>query len=175
MSFNGNYTRHSKFKATPNALDRECVGFYSSNCSFTGSIQPKYQWSLRNTFTIEDIDLSVLWRHIDKVSQEPDDITSPTGNGPAFQGTLPATGGGALSGKTVDFQHLPSADYFDLTMRFNVSDNFTFTFAVQNLLDKQPPLTGTGVGGSAFNSGNVYPSTYDALGRRYAVSARVRF
>ena len=175
VSFNGNYTRHSKFKATPTALDRECVGFYSSNCSFTGSIQPKYQWSLRNTFTIEDIDLSVLWRHIDKASQEPDDITSPTGNGPAFQGTLPATGGGALSGKTVDFQHLPSADYFDLTMRFNVSDNFTFTFAVQNLLDKQPPLTGTGVGGSTFNSGNVYPSTYDALGRRYAVSARVRF
>jgi len=60
-------------------------------------------------------------------------------------------------------------------MRFNVSDNFTFTFAVQNLLDKLPPLVGTGVSGSTFNGGNTYPSTYDTLGRRYAVSAKVQF
>ena len=46
---------------------------------------------------------------------------------------------------------------------------------VQNLLNKQPPIVGTGIGSTAFNSGNTYPSTYDALGRRYAVSARLRF
>ena len=175
-SFNGNYTRHSKFQATPSSINRECVGFYSSNCSFTGSLQPKYQWSLRNTFSIEDIDISVLWRHINKLQQEPLDITDPNGGGPAFQGTLPTTGGNAfLRGRTVDFQHIPSFDYFDLTLRFNVSENFTFTATALNLLNKQPPLVGTDISGSTFNGGNTYPSTYDTLGRRYAVSARVRF
>lgn len=174
VNFTGNYTFHSKFKATPTSLNRECVGYYSSNCSFTGSIQPEYQWSLRNTFSIEDIDLSLLWRHISSAEQEPDDIAN--GNGPTFVGTLPATGGNAfLRGRDVNFQKIKSYDYFDLTARFNVSDNFTFTFAVQNLLDKGPPLTGTGVSGSTFNGGNTYPSSYDTLGRRYAVGARVRF
>jgi iron complex outermembrane recepter protein len=69
VNFSGNYTFNSKFNSNVNdplALNRECVGFYSSNCSFTGSLQPKFQWSLRNTFSIDDIDLSLLWRHIDK-------------------------------------------------------------------------------------------------------------
>ncbi|MGQ2929745.1 MAG: TonB-dependent receptor domain-containing protein, partial [Sphingopyxis sp.] len=45
-SFVGNWTRHSKFKANaadPDSLNRECVGYYSVNCSFTGSIQPELQ------------------------------------------------------------------------------------------------------------------------------------
>ena len=173
MNFVGNYTLNSKFKATPNGLDRECTGFYSVNCSFTGSIQPKFQWSLRNTFTIDDIDLSILWRHIDKMVQEPDDIIN--GSGPAFAGTLPATGGGALSGRTVNFGKIPAYDFFDATLRFNVSENFTFTLTVQNLLDKQPPIIGSSIGATTYNSGNTYPSTYDTLGRRYGAAVRLRF
>ena len=173
MNFVGNYTLNSKFKATPNGLNRECTGFYSVNCSFTGSIQPKFQWSLRNTFTIDDIDLSILWRHIDKMVQEPDDIIN--GGGAAFSGTLPATGGGALSGRTVNFGKIPAYDFFDATARFNVSENITFTVTVQNLLDKQPPIIGSSIGATSFDSGNTYPSTYDALGRRYAAAVRLRF
>ena len=173
INFVGNYTSHSKFQATPGALDRECVGYYSVNCSFTGSLQPKFQLSLRNTFTIGDVDLSFLWRHIDSMRQEPEDILN--GNGPAFQGTLPATGGGALSGRTVDFQKIPSANYFDFTARFNVGDNMTFTALVQNFTNRKPPLVGNSVGSTAFVSGNTYPSTYDALGRRYGVAVKLRF
>ena len=175
INFVGNYTRHSKYMATPTGVDRECVGYYSVNCSFTGSLQPKYQFSLRNTFTFGPVDFSVLWRHIDKMVQEPLDITDPNGSGPAFAGTLPATGGGALSGRTVDFGKIPSANYFDATARFNVGDVMTFTFVVQNLTNRKPPLIGSSIGNTAFDSGNTYPSTYDALGRRYGVSAKLRF
>ena len=174
INFTGNYTFNSKFKATPTSLNRECVGFYSSNCSFTGSLQPKYQLSLRNTFTVDNVDLSFLWRHIDGFRQEPDDIAN--GNGPTFAGTLPATGGNAfLNGRDVNFQRIKSYNIFDATMRFNVNENITFTLSAQNLLDKNPPLVGTGVSGSTFNGGNTYPSTYDSVGRRYAVGARLRF
>ena len=175
INFVGNYTRHSKYMATPTGVDRECVGYYSVNCSFTGSLQPKYQFSLRNTFTFGPVDFSVLWRYIDKMVQEPLDITDPNGSGAAFAGTLPATGGGALSGRTVNFGKIPAASYFDATLRFNVGDNMTFTAVVQNLTNRKPPLIGSSIGNTAFDSGNTYPSTYDALGRRYGVAVKLRF
>jgi iron complex outermembrane recepter protein len=160
-----NYTISQKFQATPTAVDRECVGLYSADCGFTGSIQPKYQWSWRNTVSVSNVDVSLLWRHIAGVKYE--------GTG-AYVGTLPA-GFGSRSGTQVDFNSIPAYDWFDLSARFNVNENFTLTVTVQNLLDKQPPIVGSSIGTTSFNSGNTYPSTYDALGRRFAVSARVRF
>ena len=166
-----NYTVSQKFQATPSAVDRECVGYYSANCAFTGSMQPKFSWSWRNTLSVGDMDISFLWRHISKMQQEPLDIVA---SGPAFTGTLPA-GFGSRSGSTVDFGKISAYDWFDLTLRFNVTDNFTMTATVQNLFDRQPPIVGSSIGSTSFNSGNTYPSTYDALGRRFAVSARLRF
>ena len=37
------------------------------------------------------------------------------------------------------------------------------------------PELGSTIGSTSFNSGNTYPSTYDTLGRRFAVSARMKF
>jgi outer membrane receptor protein involved in Fe transport len=164
-----NYTDHSRFQATPTALNRNCVGFFSPNCSFTGSLQPKFQWSWRNTFSVDNIDISLLWRHIDGFKQEPDDILN--GRGVGFVGDV-VTPAGTFA---VNAQSIPAADYFDLTLRFNVNDNLTFTGSVQNLLDKKPPIVGASIGSTAYNSGNTYPSTYDALGRRFALTARVKF
>jgi outer membrane receptor protein involved in Fe transport len=168
-----NYTHSSKFQATPSALDRECVGFYSANCSFTGSLQPKFQWSWRNTLTVDDVDVSFLWRHISGMQQEPDDIVNGAGL-PAYSGTFPV-GFGYREGEAVDFGKIPAYDWFDLTVRFNVTDNFSMSASVQNLLDKDPPVVGSSIGSTTYNSGNTYPSTYDALGRRFAVGARMKF
>ncbi len=181
LTFTGNYTHDSKFNANvfvPTSVNRECTGYYSANC---GSIQPKFQWSQRTTLSFKQIDVSLLWRHIDKVQQEPLDIAS--GNGGAFQGVLNSgsslaaatAAGNSTVGQTVDFQHIKAYDYFDLSTRVGVNDNLSLTVTVENLLNKQPPLVGTGVGTTAFNSGNTYPSTYDSLGRRFAVQARLKF
>ena len=166
-----NYTASQKFQATPSSENRECVGYYSANCGFTGSLQPEFSWSWRNTLSVDKIDVSLLWRHLSSMQQEPADVIS---SGPAFVGTLPA-GFGSRSGQQVDFGKTDAADYFDLTLRFNVSDNFTFTGTVQNLLDRQPPIFGSSIGSTSFNSGNTFPSTYDALGRRFAISGRIKF
>lgn len=163
LSFNGNWTNTSKFQATPTSLNRECTSYYSVNC---GSLQPEFTWNQRTTLTVGPVDVSLLWRHFDGVGQEPEDIAN--GNGPAFIGTLP-------NGDTVNFQRIKSRNYFDLATRFGVSDNVDLTVTVQNLLDKDPPLVGNTVGSTTYNSGNTYPSTYDALGRRYAVGARLKF
>jgi len=165
-----NFTFHSKFKATPTSVDRECVGYYSVNCSFTGSIQPRHTWSVQNTFSLKNVDLSFLWRHQSSAKQEPLDIPS---SGKAFAGVIPADSG-ALSGKTVDFGKIAAFDYLDITTRFNI-EQFTLTLTVQNLFNTKPPIVGNTIGSTSYVSGNTYPSSYDALGRRFAIGARVKF
>jgi outer membrane receptor protein involved in Fe transport len=171
LSFAGNYTFASTFNAfvaSPLAINRDCVSYISSNC---GSLQPEFQWSQRTTLSFDSIDVSLLWRHLSSFEQEPLDVAD---SGNFFSGTL---GAGILGvgGRTVDFGRIKAYDYFDLTTRFSIGDNVTITATVQNLFDKQPPITGNNAGSTSFNSGNTFPSTYDSLGRRYAISAKLRF
>jgi outer membrane receptor protein involved in Fe transport len=186
LNFAGNWTHSSKFQSTPIGLNRECVGYFSGNCGSpggaaadVGSIQPEFSWTQRTTLTFDNVDLSLLWRHISAVQHEPDDRIN--GNGDSYSGPVPGTQS-SLPGSPApgmfgnrDLNFLPSADYFDLATRIGVGDNLTLTVTVANLFDKKPPLTGQDVGSASFNSGNVYPSTYDALGRTYRVGARLRF
>lgn len=166
LALSGNWTDSSTFNSNvldPGAVNRECVGLYSANCA---SIQPEWQTTFRTTLSFEALDISLLWRHIDAVEYE---------FGNAFRGNLPATGVGNLAGQAVDFNRIGAYDYFDLSTRWSIGDNLTLTFTVENLFDKEPPLVGADVGSTAFNSGNTYPSTYDALGRTYNAALKLRF
>jgi iron complex outermembrane receptor protein len=163
LSFVGNWTRNSEFNAnvkSPDSFFRECAGHYSANCSFSGSIQPKLQFSQRSTLSVGKFDLSLLWRWIDKMTFEPRQIED---DGGPDESVLP------------EFRTIPSEHYFDLTARFNASDNMTFTLTSMNLFNNQPKVVGNTAGSTSFNSGNVFPSTYDALGRRFAVGAKLKF
>ena len=160
-SFTGNYTIDSKFKAVPTSgLYRNCVGFYSVNCP---SIQPQLYWNARGTFGYQKADFSVLWRHISSNRYEPAAIDTTTAATTAA--TTPAAG----------FGRIPAYNYIDFAVRYSVNENFDFTLTMTNAFDKAPPLVGSTVGSTLYNSGNTYPSTYDPLGRRFAVSGRLRF
>ena len=161
LSANANYVFNSKFRATPGGLNRECVGYYSINCSLTGSILPEFTLNQRTTLSFGDIDLSLLWRHLSSTKQEPFDANAANfgSNGPAFAA----------------FRKIDAFNYFDLTIKASVTENFELTLTGINITDKKPPTVGSNIGVTTFNSGNTFPSTYDAIGRRYAVGARVRF
>lgn len=167
LSFDGTWTNENIFNtnpANPISVNRDCVGFYSVNCS---SIQPEFSFSQRTTFSFfDEFNLSLRWRYLSQTTQEPLDILN--GNGPAFQGTS------ALFGE-VDFQNIPSESYFDLSGQWDISENVLLTITVQNLLDNSPTVVGNNIGSTAFNSGNTYPSSYDALGRRYGASVKFKF
>ena len=166
LSAQGNWTSRSKFQAAPGLINRECTGYYSINC---GSIQPEFQWNVRGTMTVDPVDFSVLWRHIDSVRQEPIDA-DPDNSGPAYSGPVATLGGG-----NYNFGRIPAFNYIDFAARVAVNEHFEFTFTVQNAFDKKPPIVGSTVGTTTYNSGNTFPSTYDALGRRFAAGARLRF
>ncbi|PTQ13055.1 TonB-dependent receptor [Sphingomonas oleivorans] len=157
LSFDGNWTNSSKFKATPNSINRECVGYYSVNCE---SIQPEFSWNQRTTLSFDDVDLSLLWRHIDGVKYEPLALEDD---------------GGPDNGPLEQYRSIKAHDYFDLSARFNVSDEVSLTFTVLNLFNKKPPIVGNTIGTTSYNSGNTYPSTYDAIGRRFGAAAKFRF
>ena len=153
LGFAGNWTNRSEFKANqddPQGLNRDCVGLYSINCS---SIQPEFSFTQRTTLSFDQVDLSLRWRFIDAVEVEP--LVAD-----AF---------------LEDFRTIPSEHYFDLTAVFNVTASFALTAAVINLFDNEPKVVGSNIGSTAYNSGNVFPSPYDALGRRYSVTARMTF
>ncbi len=166
LSFDGTWVNKNTFQANqddPNGLARDCIGFFSVNC---GSIQPEFTFTQRTTFTFDDqFSLSMRWRFLSGVEQEPLDIAA---QGPAFIGNSPVFG-------DVDFTQIPSESYFDLTGQWDVTENVTLTVTVQNLFDNQPAVVGSNIGSTAFNSGNIYPSTYDALGRRFGASVKFRF
>ena len=148
------------------------------NCSFTGSIQPEFQFSQRSTLSIDNVDISLLWRWIDANRFEPQQLADDFAA--AVAAGCDTTGG--ITGPDPDgclveneFRKFKAENYFDLSVRFNAGDNLTFTATVQNLLDNQPKIVGNTIGSTTYNSGNTYPSTYDTLGRRYAVGVRLKF
>ncbi|MEO7692060.1 MAG: TonB-dependent receptor [Sphingomonas sp.] len=191
VSFNGNWTRRSIFQsivpgsvippgyagaggALPVTAPRECVGVYSTNCgspgsagpsSSAGSLQPELTWNQRTTLTFGPLDVSLLWRHLSAMKAEAGVV--------AFAGTIGGTG--ALAGEKVDFGHIPAYNYFDLATHVSVGERFDLTFTVRNLFDKDPPIVGGTIGSTSFNSGNTFPSTYDALGRSFAVGVTVKY
>ncbi|MBC2776046.1 TonB-dependent receptor plug domain-containing protein [Parasphingopyxis marina] len=156
FDLNGNWTERAEFRAVPGGINRDCIGLYSSNCDFsTGAVQPEWSFNFRTTLSVDDlVDVSLLWRWIDGVEYE-----------------FAATTTGILP----EFLAIDDASYFDLSVRSNVSENFDVTFSIFNLLDRDPPNITSFLGTSTQNSGNTFPSTYDALGRRYSVTGRIRF
>jgi outer membrane receptor protein involved in Fe transport len=150
LQVNGNYTFDRKFQATPTSVNRECVGFYSVNCE---SIQPEFQANSRISLSREEGSISLGWKYISSQEVEP-----------SLQGSfLP------------EFESIGSYNIFDLVLQTTLMDTLDLTFVVDNLFDKKPPLVGNTIGATEFNSGNTYPSTYDALGRRYTIGAKLTF
>ena len=152
LNYNGglNWTDESLFQSSPNGLNRECTGFYSSNC---GSIQPEFMATSRLTLQTNvfdrNVDVSLLWRYLAEMEVEP-------GTG-TFQ---------------PQFSSIDAANYFDLTVRGDITDEFQFTMGILNIADRQPDEVGSNIGATGYNSGNIYPSTYDPFGRRYSITLR---
>jgi iron complex outermembrane recepter protein len=160
-NFVANHTNSSTFQAvTGVSQNRECVGLWSSNCA---SIQPKTAFNWRNTFSYEEFDASFMWRYISENEYE-NRVSDPALIG------VPDADLGSQNWNRTEAYHL-----WDLTLRYKPTENIALTAVVSNLFDEDPPLTGDGSGTTSFNSGNTFPSTFDTLGRRYNLIAKLTF
>lgn len=177
LNFQGTWTNSNRFNSnveSPISPNRQLVGYYSVN---TGSLKPEFSFNQRTTLRFEGVDLSLLWRFIDSFEYEPlqyiDDVAAATTtNNTTTPPTVTVNQNGIVDDQ---FLRIGAEHYFDLSARFELTDNFDVTATVLNLIDNKPKVVGANVGATAYNSGNVFPSTYDALGRRFAVTARMKF
>jgi outer membrane receptor protein involved in Fe transport len=112
-----------------------------------GTPNPEWRHRLRASWrTPWDIETSLTWRHYGEVSME------------------------GITTDRID-RDFPSYDWFDLAGSWRVRDNLTFKGGVNNIFDKDPPLSGSLSGGN----GNTYPQVYDAMGRFVFMRATVDF
>ena len=70
-------------------------------------------------------------------------------------------------------QTLAQRDYFDIAASWAVTKQLALRGGINNLLDKDPPLSG--LVGAGIGNGNTYPQVYDALGRRVFFNATYKF
>lgn len=167
LGFNGTWLDYYRVQATPNSIFRDCTGFYSTSCT---NPRPEWKWNARVSYSFGPADVSLFWNHVSSVELE-----SPRPAGTALDTPAPGNTDAAFNSILPAFREIGAYDYFDLSVKFDVTDNFQMGILVENLFDEAPPLVGSGVGGTAFNSGNTFPTTYDVIGRAFTINARMRF
>jgi len=136
VAFNLVGTYLDKLETTPNAITPkyDCVGFYGSVC---GTPNPKWRHRIRASWQSPwNADLALTWRYYDEVKLY--------GN----------------TAKRVDAK-FEAQNYLDISGDVRVGDTTKVRFGVNNVLDRDPPLSANASGGN----GNTYPQVYDALGR----------
>jgi outer membrane receptor protein involved in Fe transport len=67
-------------------------------------------------------------------------------------------------------EHIDAYNMYDMGGRWSMTDDLEFSFGMDNIFDKQPPLwAGAIAGGGQFNTDG---STYESLGRQYRLGLR---
>lgn len=177
FGFNATWLDYYRIQATPNSINRECAGYYSTSCT---NARPEWKWNSRIGYNNGPIDVSLMWNHVSSVQLERErmagtPLKTPAPGGPKPFCTIRNAAGICQNGILPAFRQIDAHDYFDLSVRFDVNDNFELGFLVENLFDKKPPLVGAGVAGTSFNNGNTMPTTYDVIGRAFTASAKLSF
>ena len=140
------------YQGDPQVGKHDCVGVYGVSCNVIAGIVYDYKSNFRAVWSIKDFELGFNWRHLSSVDVEPGPIE-----------WFP------------DYTSIDSYDYFDLTMAYELPWNARINFTVNNVADKKPPVVGSNIGSTGFNSGNTFPQYYDTLGRYYTLGLTMRF
>jgi outer membrane receptor protein involved in Fe transport len=155
LNFALNQVQSFQFKATPTAIDRDCLGYYSTACAnIGGTTAPVYKrkFGQRTTWNVGQFALGYNWRYQSAVDVEP--------------------GSGNFLPK---FSHIPAYNYVDLSGVWNYSKNLRLNLSINNAANKKPPIVGAGVSSTSMDSGNTFPQAYDAIGRYITVGASLKF
>ncbi len=155
LQFGINATRAIKSVDQPASIfpSYDCVGLVGKTCLRP---QPKWQFVQNTQLDYGPATLRLRWRYIGKLTK--DQIV--LGGADPADFVVPVIG---------------ARSYFDLSGTVRVAERFQLRGGINNLFDKKPPIVGNDYGGTAENSGNTFPATYDPLGRAFFIGASVTF
>ena len=131
----------------------DCVGLVGKTC-----VRPDPEWRLVQTLTwsMEALTLSLRWQYIDDLTQD-------------------AIALGAADASEYAMPTISSFNYFDLFASYALTDQVELRAGINNLMDEEPPIVGNEYGGTAENSGNTFPATYDPVGRSGFIGVNMHF
>lgn len=128
----------------------DCRGKYGTQC---GNPLPRLRLTQRTTWSVKDVDASLLWRYLGGASIESTQVANTFGQ----------------------FQHIGDYSYFDANLGYNFLKKYRVNLLVTNLLNRDPPVVGNEAADTRSNNGNTFPSVYDTLGRSYSVGVSATF
>lgn len=138
-------------QGSPFVEANDCVGLIGVR-TICGRANPKWAFNTRLTYSIEDFTASVRHRYIGGVTDE----RVAFGTKPREETLVP---------------EIPAVNYFDLGLRYALSENLSLFTNVDNVFNKKAPIMGRGVAGQL----NTDAGTYDVVGRRFTFGFRANF
>jgi iron complex outermembrane recepter protein len=108
--------------------------------SSVGAAYPEWKWLASANYTIGALKVGARWQHI-----------------------------GEMTNRSNANDPIPAIGYLDLLARYDLTDNLSLRFNVNNVMDELPPTYSPAV------QANTDPSTYDVLGRRYTIGLTARY
>ena len=111
-----------------------------------------YQALTRLSYFWNDFNFGLSWRHLDS-----------------------ANAAAAAQNPNTTILGPGSYDVFNFNGGWNISENYSLRFGIDNLFDEDPELTNSNPAGGDTNSDQTSPGLYDLLGRRYYVGFKASF
>ena len=150
FTLQASFLQKADFTSLPTVATLNWAGHYGVD---VGVPYPKTKFSQRTTWNVSQFAVGYNWRYIGGTTLQADKVGS----------FLPQN------------ESIKGVSYFDLNGSWQATKNFRLSLTVNNAMNKQPPLIGTGVTTGAYNFGNTIPLLYDVIGRRYTLSATASF
>jgi outer membrane receptor protein involved in Fe transport len=169
VAFNGTWLDKLETTVQKGGTPFDCAGYYGAICSGaatnSGSPNPEWRHKMRVTWNTPfeygmfgGVGLSAQWRYFASVKLD------ATSDQPGLAGPF-----GASDAK------LGARSYFDLLATFKVKDSYSFRVGVNNVFDKDPPITGANSCPAGPCNQNVYAQMYDSMGRYIFVGLTADF
>ena len=150
FTLQASFLQKADFTSLPTVATLNWAGHYGVD---VGVPYPKTKFSQRTTWNVSQFAVGYNWRYIGGTTLQADKVGQ----------FLPQN------------ESIKGVSYFDLNGSWQATKNFRLSLTVNNAMNKQPPLIGTGVTTGAYNFGNTIPLLYDVIGRRYTLSATASF
>ncbi len=131
----------------------DCAGLVGKTCLRP---DPELRFTQTTRWSLDAWTVTLRWQYIDELTQDA-----------VALGNVPADDYAVVT--------IPDYNYFDLFASYAFNDILELRAGIYNLLDKEPPIVGNEYGGTAENSGNTFPATYDPIGRSGFVGMNLKF
>jgi outer membrane receptor protein involved in Fe transport len=164
----GTYTKDYTFSPI-NGVSYDCAGLYGPVCNAvttvgSGGTGPLNKWrhQFRTTYEtpVQGLSVSATWRFYSAVSLD------------AYSNQKFLNNPGLQFPTDHEFS---TRSYLDIAGSWRFMEKYTIRAGINNILDKDPPLTSTNNCPTGQCNGNTWPQTYDSFGRYLFIQATADF